>query len=118
MVNIMNEFIILNKIKWLISYTENYIYLYFNKDKYILKSKIEDNLYNLLENCIRANINTGNIRSKYQKEMLVNIILLDYYIGESKSKKIIKSKRFNSFVNCLSEIRKMTISWSNNEKNK
>lgn len=114
----MNEFIILNKIKWLIGYTENYIYLYFNKDKYVLKSKIEDNLYNLLENCIRANINTGNIRNKYQKEMLVNIILLDYYIGESRSKKIIKSKRFKSFVNCLIELRKMCVSWSNNEKSK
>ena len=30
-----------------------------------IKNVLENNLYNLLENCIRANINKGNIRSKY-----------------------------------------------------
>ena len=72
----------------------------------------ENNLYNLLENCIRANINKGNIRNKYQNEMLVSINLLDFYIGEALDKKIIKKNRFNSFVNAINEIRKMTISWS------
>ena len=54
-----------------------------------IKNVLENNLYNLLENCIRANINKGNIRSKYQNEMLVSINLLDFYIGEALDKKII-----------------------------
>ena len=77
-----------------------------------IKNVLENNLYNLLENCIRANINKGNIRNKYQNEMLVSINLLDFYIGEALDKKIIKKNRFNSFVNAINEIRKMTISWS------
>ena len=48
--------------------------------------------------------------------MLVNVMLLDFYIGDAFDKKIIKKNRFNSFVNAINEIRKMTISWSNNEE--
>ena len=90
----MNDFIILNKIKWLLMYSDRYVFNTF----------------------IRANINKGNIRSKYQNEMLVSINLLDFYIGEALDKKIIKKNRFSSFVNAINEIRKMTISWSNYEE--
>ena len=38
------------------------------------------------------------------------------YTGEALDKKIVKKNRFNSFVNAINEIRKMTISWSNNEE--
>ena len=48
--------------------------------------------------------------------MLVNVMLLDFYVGEALEKKIIKKNRFNSFVNAINEIRKMTISWSNYEE--
>ena len=77
-----------------------------------------DNLYGLMDNLIRSSVNVGNIRSKYLKEMLVNIYLLDLYIGISLEKKIIKKKRFNSFVNSLNELKKMINSWSMNEKKK
>ena len=112
----MKDFIIYNKVKWLIDYTDVYIINSYSKVHISIKIKLQDNLYNLLENCIRANVNKGNIRSKYQNEMLVNVMLLDFYIGEALEKKIIKKNRFNSFVNAINEIRKMTISWSNNEE--
>lgn len=112
----MNDFIILNKIKWLLMYSDKYVFNAFAKVHTSIKIKLQDNLYNLLENCIRANVNKGNIRSKYQNEMLVNVMLLDFYIGDAFDKKIIKKNRFNSFVNAINEIRKMTISWSNNEE--
>ncbi len=112
----MNDFIILNKIKWLLIYSDKYVFNTFTKVNFSIKIRLENNLYNLLENCIRANINKGNIRSKYQNEMLVSINLLDFYIGEALDKKIIKKNRFSSFVNAINEIRKMTISWSNYEE--
>lgn len=112
----MNDFIILNKIKWLLMYSDKYVFNTFSKVHTSIKIKLQDNLYNLLENCIRANVNKGNIRSKYQNEMLVNVILLDFYVGEALEKKIIKKNRFNSFVNVINEIRKMTITWSNYEE--
>lgn len=82
------------------------------------KIRIQDNLYDLMENLIKSSVNVGNIRSKYLKEMLFNIYLLDLYIGISLKKKIIKKKRFNSFINSLNELRKMINSWSMNEKKK
>ena len=65
-----------------------------------------------------VSLNESDERSKYLKEMLVNIYLLDLYIGISLEKNIIKKKRFNSFVNSLNEIKKMINSWSMNEKKK
>ncbi len=114
----MNELKILDKIKWLLEYTEEYIFPSFPKVHLALKIKLEENLYSLIENCIRANINKGNIRNKYQKELLTNIYLIDYYIGSILDKKIIKKKRFDSFVNCLNDIKKMTYGWLNYEEEK
>lgn len=114
----MNELVIFNKIKWLISYSDKYVFNSFTKVHINLKIRYQDRLYSLLENCIRSNTNIGNIRVKYQKEMLIDISLIDYYIGEAYDKKIIKKNRFSSVINSLNEIRKMTYSWSiiNEEK--
>ncbi len=111
----MKEFKILDKIKWLLEYTDIYIFSSFPKTHLALKIKLEENMYSLIDNCIRANVNKGNIRNKYQKEILINISLVDYYIGVILDKGIIKKKRFNSFITCLNEIRKMTYGWINNE---
>ena len=114
----MNNFIIYNKVQWLINYSDTYILNSFSKVHNSIKVRLQDNLYGLLDNLIRSSVNVGNIRSKYLKEMLVNIYLLDLYIGISLEKKIIKKKRFNSFVNSLNELKKMINSWSMNEKKK
>ena len=114
----MNNFIIYNKVQWLINYSDTYILNSFSKVHNSIKVRLQDNLYGLLDNLIRSSVNVGNIRSKYLKEMLVNIYLLDLYIGISLEKKIIKKKRFNSFINSLNELRKMINSWSMNEKKK
>lgn len=111
----MNEFILLSKIKWLINYSDKYILSNFPKVHISLKIKLQDNLYDLLENAIRANINKGNIRNKYQKEILVNLSILDYYIGLMLERTIIKKNRFNSFINALLDIRKITYGWIENE---
>ena len=103
----MNNFIIYNKVKWLINYSDTYILNSFSKVHNSIKVRLQDNLYGLLDNLIRSSVNVGNIRSKYLKEMLVNIYLLDLYIGISLEKKIIKKKRFNSFINSLNELKKM-----------
>ena len=112
----MNNFLLLEKSKWLIRYSNIYIFPNFPKIHLALKIKLEENLYSLIDNIIRANINKGNIRNKHQKEILVIISLLDFYIGEIYNKKIIKKKRFVSFISCLNEIRKMTYGWIESEK--
>jgi len=114
----MNEFLLLNKIKQLNIYTEQYIFSSFPKKDLALKIRLEENLYLLVEYTIKANVNKGNIRGKYQTELLSSIYLLDYYIGIVYEKKIILKKRFEAFLNMLLEIKKITIKWKENEEKK
>lgn len=112
----MNEFLLLNKIKALNMYTEQYIFSSFPKKDLALKIRLEENLYSLVEFTIKANVNKGNIRSKYQTELLSCIYLLDYYIGIVYDKKIIIKKRFEAFLSLLLEVKKITIKWKQNEE--
>ena len=77
----MNEFLLLNKIKALNMYTEQYIFSSFPKKDLALKIRLEENLYSLLEFTIKANVNEGNIRSKYQTELLSCIYLWIIILG-------------------------------------
>ena len=111
----MQEFLLLNKIKSLNMYTEQYIFSSFPKKDIGLKIKLEENLYSLVELTIKANVNKGNIRSKYQTELISTIYLLDYYIGIIYEKKIIIKKRLEGFISFLFEIKRMAIKWKENE---
>lgn len=114
----MNNFIILDKEKYLIKYVEQFVFASFPKSDLGLKIKIESNMYDLIENTVRANINVGNIRNKYKKEVLVNLSLLDFYFGIIYDKKIIIKKRFLTLVRILTEINKMVRAWISNEEKK
>jgi len=112
----MNELKIIDKVKWLINYCDAYIFSSFPKIHMALKIKVEGQLYSLIENIIRANINKGNIRRKYQNDCICNIYLLDFYIGIIYDRKIIKKIRRDAFINSLVIIRKMCYGWVNSEK--
>ncbi len=114
----LKEFKLYQHIVSLIDYSEKYILSSFNKTEITLKINFTNALYDLLENLIRANINTGNIRNKYQKEILVNSAFLDYYIEKIKTKNIIINKRYISFINKLDNINKLTYGWINSEESK
>ena len=112
----MKEFILLNKIKQLNMYTEQYIFSSFPKKDLALKIRLEENLYYLVEYTIKANINKGNVRGKYQTDLITSIYLLDYYIGIIYEKKIIIKKRFEAFLTLLLEIKKIALAWKENEE--
>ena len=114
----MNEFKIYNKSKYLVMYMEKYIINNIPEIHYLYRKWFEESVINLNYYLIKANINTGSIRNKYQKEVLVSIYMIDMYIGILLHLNIINKKRFISFVRMLNEIRKMSIVWINNEKSK
>lgn len=114
----MKDFKLYQQIAELIDYSEIYILSSFNKSEISLKINFTNALYGLLENLIRANVNIGKIRNKYQKEILVNSAFLDYYIEQIKRKNIIINKRYLSFVNKLNNINKLTHGWINSEEKK
>ena len=81
----------------------------------VLKNKIIESCYSILENAYRANI-FQDIDDK--KEIIVNINMLNFYLEEALRKKLITSKKFESYVKHLIEIDKMTRSWFNYEEKK
>lgn len=81
----------------------------------VLKNKIIESCYSILENIYRANI-FQDIEDK--KEIIVNINMLNFYLEEALRKELITYKKFESYVNHLLEIDKMTRSWFLYEKSK
>lgn len=79
----------------------------------VLKNKIIESCYSILENVYRANI-FQDVDNK--KEIIVKINMLNFYLEEALRKDLISSKKFESYVNHLLEIDKMTRSWFNYEK--
>lgn len=112
----MNEFKILSKSKYLLRYFEENILINIPKVYTSYKIGLENNLIELNSNIIRSNINEGNIRSKYQKEVLVNISMIDLYLSIILELNIINKRKFMVVVRILNEINKMTKSWIKNEK--
>ena len=115
--DVMEEFKLLNKSKMLLKYVESNILINIPKMHSSYRKGIEDNMIQLNYNIIKANINTGSIRSKYQKEVLVNIGMIDLYLDLLLDINVINKKKFMVIIRMLNEIRKMANSWILSEKN-
>ena len=114
----MNDFKLLNKSKLLLKYLESNILVNIPKVYSCYRRGIEENTIALNYNIIKANINTGSIKSKYQKEILVNISMIDLYLDLLLELDIINKNKFMVIVRMLNEIRKMTNGLISYEKNK
>ena len=113
------EFKILSKIKALVGYSNTYILNTIPRSEISIKINYENNLYKLLEESSRADVNKGNIRSKSIKEMIVYCRMIDFYLGLLYDKKIITKARFITVAGILNEVAKMSHGWLNyEEKNK
>ena len=81
----------------------------------VLKNKIIESCYSILENIYRANI-FQDIEDK--KEIIVNINMLNFYLEEALRKNLISYKKFENYVKHLIEIDKMTRSWFSYEESR
>ncbi len=108
-----DKFILLNKEKALLIYFEQYVLPAFPKNETSIKIKLSDEIYKLIENTIRVNVNKGNIRNKYINETKVNVMMIDFYFSTIYTKKIIIKKRFLSCLRALTEIRNIIYSLEN-----
>lgn len=102
-----DKFIISTKVKKTIEYIEK-ITLNYPRTEYILKNKIIEKSYNLLELTYKANV-YKDINSK--KDIVVNIRIIEYYIKKSLDKKLINYKKYENIGNYLLEINKMVNAW-------
>lgn len=78
-------------------------------NKYIvLKNKIIETCYNILEWIYRANI----FQDKHdKKEIIVQIQMLNFYLEEALKKDILSNKKFLSYTNHLFKLDLMVRSW-------
>lgn len=86
----------------------------FPNEYYVLKNRIIDSCYSILEHIYRANV-FQDIDDK--KEIIVKIRMLNYYLEEALNENLISSKKFNNYGKYLLEIDKMTREWINYELN-
>lgn len=85
------------------------------KVEYALKNNLEGEIYSLLKNSYKANIMIDKIID-YQKELVVSIKMIDYYLYLSYMKKIISKKQYENSSKHLSNIIKSIYGWINSEK--
>ena len=110
--NTNNTFIILKTARKTIRYIEKNTINFPNTYK-VLRDKIIDSCYKILEYIYRANI-FQDINDK--KEIVVNICMLNFYLEEAFIKKILTNKKYISYTSHLIELDKMVRSWFNYEK--
>ncbi len=95
-----------------IKYIENTV-VNFPNEYYVLRNRIIDSCYSILEYIYRANV-FQDVDNK--KEIIVKIRLLNFYLEEALNKNLINSKKYNNYGKYLLEIDSMTREWINYEK--
>ena len=99
--------------QWTIKYIESTV-SNFPNEYYVLKNRIIDSCYSILEHIYRANV-FQEVDDK--KEIIVKIRMLNYYLEEALNNNLINNKKFNNYGKYLLEIDNMTRSWINYETN-
>ena len=79
----------------------------------VLKCKIVDSCYKILEWIYRANVFQ---EKSDKKEVIVQIQMLNFYLEEALRKDLLSNKKFLNYTNHLLELDKMVRSWFKYEK--
>lgn len=113
----MEEFILLKKSQNFYKYMRRNVLSSIPKIHSVYRLKLDDYLILLNENIIRANINSkgDRTRSKYQKEALINISMIELLVRILKDEDIVDGKRFMVILRKLNEIKKILFGWMNEE---
>ena len=109
-----DNLLIARSVRKTINYVEKNIYNFPNEYK-VLKERIINACYDILENVYRANLDQD---IKYKREALVQIKMLNYYLKQALDKELITKKKFLSYGNHLTEIHNMLYSWCSYEESK
>ncbi len=95
----------------------NEIIINYPRREFILKDRIVNTSYDLLELIFLANLLENNRLDK-QKTMLTKISMLDFYLEESYHKKCISEKKLNKGCRQLEEMQKMIYGWVNSDESR
>lgn len=107
-----DNLIIARKAKKTIVFIEKNIFNFPN-EHIILKNKIIESLYDILENIYRSNL-TQDINCK--REIIVKIQMINFYLKQSLDKEILTNKKFLTYSKHLNELHKMIYGWMKYEE--
>lgn len=112
------EFKILNKTTSLDRYIRTNIIPTIPSVHRDLKIHLLDESYSLVKTLLQSSFNKGNVRNKYLNDLIVNIALVDYLLGEISEINNNKKKCLVA-IKQLSDIKNMVYAWKSNidEKN-
>ena len=112
----MNDrFNIAIKVKKFIFMVDDLVINYPKKD-YVMKDRLLNTCYDLLELIYRANY--SNDKDCYKFDILSKISIIDFCLEESYHKKIISERKILNYTNFLKEITKMVYGWIDDNKAK
>lgn len=102
-----SNFALLNNSKKTIAYINKQLINY-PKSEVILKQNMEKNMYDIIELIFSYSISDiERIKTKYLKDLIIKLSMLDFYVATSFEKRIISKKRFESTAMYIIEIRKI-----------
>ena len=76
-----------------------------------IKTRIINTMYNILESIYYTNLLEINKRKNYQRKIIVNIKMLDYYFYTLYKDNIILEINYNKINNNLLTILKLVLGW-------
>lgn len=88
----------------------------FGKNEIALKNNMKEEMYNLLRNAYMANTFQDERRIDYQKNMIINIKMLDFFINTAHHKKFISYNQYTSIGKHLLDIFMLLQGWIRSEK--
>ena len=108
---------LINEYKKTMRYLEKTIQV-FPKSERVLKDKMIDNLYEILELIYMSNIISE--RNLYQSKIIAKLKMLDFYLSQSLDKNYIGYDKYNKCGNFLIKVVNLTEAWmiSTYEKSK
>lgn len=113
----MGNFKVLDKTDKLIVYVNQYVCLSIPKVYSVYRDELYKTLFSLRKNILTANTNyNNNYRLKYQRDALVDIASIDFFLNFFKKNEVIGNKRFMSSIGLLNDINIMIKAWINSEK--
>ena len=103
-----DKFKVVINIKDFINYIDT-ILINYPRSEYILKNRLENTSYDLLELVYLGNLMEDRI--DIQKKIICKISMLDYYLEVSYKNKCISLRKLNNASKKLDVIRKMVYGW-------
>lgn len=110
-----DNLIIITNIKKTIVYLDKVVVNFPNNEK-VLKDRIMNSIYDVLENIYMANEVNNTNRILYQKKIITEVKMIDFYLKMAMEKEYISYKKYSKICSHLLDILKQIYGWIKNEK--